>query len=698
MKSLMSEQSKIYYALYFLMVATGANAQESPSSTPPMGIEVAEEAIAAQLVSVGTDRRQSEKTAPAVTSVVTARQIREMGARDLFDVLRTIPGFFLGQTAFGIDSMISVRGFTSSFNQTLLVMLDGVPQNDILFGNRFSALGNIPLDMIERIEVMRGPGSALYGADAYSAAINILTYRIPPTDSKATVAVGSNRTRDARLFGGGRRGAIRWVGGIEYSETDGDEPYVRADSQTVLDGLFGTHASLAPGWGNTHQQRMGGLFNLTIDALELMLRFSQNRRMGMLTGAAGALDPIGHTDTSLLEGSARWGIQGKDWLINATLTGGSLSYQLHNVSYFPDDAFGGLFPDGVRANEKSRQNRVRFQGKTEYSGWAGHTVSAGLGIEYSQFDLQHESRNYFIEDGLIVPLGTFRDITEPALLSFNQSAYSNDLQFVYVQDEWAIWRDWILTWGVRYDDYSDFGTILSPRIGLVWNVNSDLTLKGLYGRGFRGSSLLDREAQNVPTVTGNSHLRPEKLDSFEWILDYRPRTDVVARLNLFYQQTTDQIRLQNSGGYEYRPENVGQQKGHGLELEGRWAISPQTELYGSYAYQKNTDETTGADAGYSPHHLALIQFKHQTGPWLFSLQGRYVGGRDRLAEDPLPRAATYGFVDALVRYPLSPGLEIGMNVRNLFDKRVEDARAGTGFPIDLPLSGRTVYFSLTQAF
>lgn len=88
--------------------------------------------------------------------------------------------------------------------------------------------------------------------------------------------------------------------------------------------------------------------------------------------------------------------------------------------------------------------------------------------------------------------------------------------------------------GLRYDHYSDYGDILSPRIGLVWSLpGTDLTLKALYGRGFRGTSLLDREAINVPSIRGNSTLKPEKLDSYELVFDYRPRDDFLARLNLF---------------------------------------------------------------------------------------------------------------------------------------------------------------------
>lgn len=657
-----------------------------------------EEELTDNFISIATGHSQTAQSAPAVTSVITAQRIKDLGARNLFDVLRTVPGFFLGRPAIGGDPAVSVRGFSSSFNQTLLVLLDGVPQTEQVFGNRFSQLGLVPLDMIERIEIMRGPGSALYGADAYSAVINIITRRAPPEKTQLTLAGGTDATRDFRLLSGGRAGAFNVVGGLEFQETNGDEPLVRADTQTVIDRLFGTRASLAPGTANTHQQRLGGHVNLTGDALGWSLRFSQSRDMGLFTGLAGALDPTGHIDTSIVESQLTWRTEGPNGSMQFGVDGAYLKYHLHDIQYFPAGAFGGLFPDGVRADTAFSEQRIRLHGKGEYTGLPHHRLSVGGGLDSAKTRLEHENRNFNVVDGQVVPIGPFQPIRASDQLGLNGIAFANDLQFAYLQDEWNFSPDWTLTWGVRYDHYSDFGDIISPRVALVWVATPTLSVKSFYGRGFRGPSLVDREARNIPSLIGNPDLRPEKLDSFEIAFDYRPRSDLTARLNLYTQKTVDQIRLQNSGGFEYRPENVGQQKGHGLELEGWWDLDPRTRLYAAYAYQDSTDETTGQDAGYTPHHLFFARLQRRQPPWFFSLQGRYVGTRDRLAEDPLPRAETYGFLDALVQYQWSRSLEVGLDVRNLLNKDAKDARFGTSFPGDTPLPGRTFYLSLTGFF
>ena len=646
-------------------------------------------------VSIATGYRQSVQTAPAVTSVVTAQQIRDRGARTIVEILEFIPGFFMGRTAHSIEPIVAVRGFTSPYNQTLLVMLDGIPQTESVFGDRLAMLGLVPLDIIDRVEIMRGPGSALYGADAYSAVVNIITRRTPPEQTQITLGAGSQQTRNARLLGGGSVSETRIVGAVEYRETDGDAPWIAADVQTNLDAWMGTHASLAPSRANTSIGQLGAHLNVTGQNMSLMLRTALSRDQGMGVGLAGALDPFGQIDATTVEGQLETHTQGPDWKATGTLNGTLFQYRLNNVHYFPPGAFGG-FPDGVIANTDFEEHRLRLQGRLEYTGLATHHLAIGAGVETGRTRLRSESRNYRLSEGLPIPIGPVQDTRDDP--SLGAVAYTHDLQFIDVQDAWTLHPDWTLTAGVRYDHYTDFGDLVNPRMALVWDTSAYLTSKLLYGRGFRGPSLLDAEARQIPALLGNPDLKPETLDSLELAFDYRPRADVWARLNLYYQQTEDQIRVQDTEGPSSQPENVGQQKGHGAELELEWDLDRRTQLYGAYAYQDNTDETTGQDAGYTPHHLWLARLQHRRPPWLFSIQGRYVGRRDRIAEDPRPSADTYGILDTLVRYESTHGWSADFEVRNFFDTEADEAGFGTAFPGDLPIPGRTFFFYVTTQF
>ena len=118
---------------------------------------------------------------------------------------------------------------------------------------------------------------------------------------------------------------------------------------------------------------------------------------------------------------------------------------------------------------------------------------------------------------------------------------SRNILSSFVQDEWQITKDWQLTAGVRYDNYSDFGNTVNPRAALVWNVNEQFTTKLLYGKAFRAPSFAEQSQQNNPTLLGNKNLKPEKINTFEWAVDYRPFSSVRTAANLYYYQIKDLI-------------------------------------------------------------------------------------------------------------------------------------------------------------
>ena len=664
---------------------------------PIFGPYPTEREAVADNVSVASGYRQSLQSAPAVTSVITAEQIKNTGARDLYDVLRTVPGFFLAQNVSGIEPIIVVRGFWSSFNQNILILLDGVPQTNPLSGDRLAVLGLVPLDSIERIEIMRGPGSALYGADAYSAVIDIITHRTRPDATHLTLGGGSQQTYDARWLSGGRAGPFDMVGALEYKVSDGPAPLITADSQTRLDALFGTDASHAPGPANTNQRLFGALLNMTRDDMAFMLRTSLNRDLGMGVGLAGALDPDGAIDTNTFEGRFEWKTDQAPWKAMILLDHLFHQILLKNAHYFPPGA-SERFPEGLITQSDTQLHTTRLESVVEYTGWPTHHFSFGLGAETGRTKQNAESRNFTLSNDMLIPLGYVQAITDPDLLTFGARTFSHDLHFAYLQDAWNFNPDWVLTWGVRYDHYAALGGQINPRLALVWDTSPYLTTKLIYGRGFRAPSLVDTQSRQSPILTGNPDLKPERIESLELAFDYRMRYDLLTRLNLFYQKTDDQIRLLYPGGLTLAPTNAAQQIGHGLEWEVQWEIDPRTQFYGNYSYQNNEDQTTHTDSGYGPHHLLLARLQRHQTPWFFSLQARYVGRRARSFTDPRPRTEPYTVIDGLVRYEIAPDVEVQFDVRTVLDVDAVDDSPGTLLPSDLPVPGRTYYFTLFSRF
>ena len=151
-------------------------------------------------MTIATGRAHAYRTAPAVATVITAEDIRNGGFRTVVEALRLVPGFHQGWSSSYFPNL-TVRGFSGLWSGNVLVLLDGMAQSDLLMGNPFGVLGTIPLDVIDRIEVTRGPGSSVFGADAFSAVVNVIT-RKTADQARVTLSGGSERTADGRVLVG----------------------------------------------------------------------------------------------------------------------------------------------------------------------------------------------------------------------------------------------------------------------------------------------------------------------------------------------------------------------------------------------------------------------------------------------------------------------------------------------------------------
>ncbi|MGD8914058.1 MAG: TonB-dependent receptor [Candidatus Thiodiazotropha sp.] len=648
-----------------------------------------------ETVSIATGMERPIITAPAVASVFDAKYIRDSGARDLTDILNMVPGIHVGVSTINYAPIYSTRGFSSTANKNILIMIDGIPKDELLFGYKILALGKVPIDIIDRVEVSRGPGSALWGADAFSAVVNIITKTKVPEDSSITISGGSYNTRNVRMFTGTNMENFDITTAFEHSKTDGHEPTIFRDKQTLLDEQLGTDASLAPGKASTDTEGAGMQINLSDEHSQLGIR-AYHTNLGMGIGMTAALDPYGDIESEGIEAWYKYSDSiTQDIGISSTLSYSQSNQTSENLHFFPPGAFF-VFPDGVILNEENRQSFARLNTALRYSGADKHFLTLGLGGESAKIKSVDESRNYDASNGLLVPIDMHDTLSDPVL---GEKEFTRNLMFTYLQDEWTLDPDWNFTFGIRYDDYRDFGTVTTQRAVLQWNTTYAMTTKLLYGRGYRTLSFLSTQSRNIPAIEGNPELKPEKFDQIQLAFDYRPRPYINLRLDIFYHKTIDQIRQKSAEGLGIRAENSGDQTGRGMEVEIWWDINTRTKLYSFYAYQDNTEKALNEDTGYAPHHkiFGLIQHERPSG-WFFNSKVTYVGSRDRIPNDDRPDAETYAFVDILMRKELSKQFEVSLEIRNIFNEDAEEASFGVAFPGDMPLPGRNYYLMLSSRF
>ncbi|MEZ5482832.1 MAG: TonB-dependent receptor plug domain-containing protein [Porticoccaceae bacterium] len=215
-----------------------------------------------EMISIATGYSKAISKAPAVASVITSEDIKRMGATDIDMVLETIPGLHVARDVVAHNPIYTFRGIYADFNPQVLMLINGVPVTNLFHGDRNLVWGGMPVQAIERIEVIRGPGSAIYGADAFAGVINVVTKG--PEDISGVssgIRYGSFRTKDAWLSVGDSAGGVKYSAVIEMHKTEGQDEKIEADAQSLLDMLSGTNASYAPESMNLGRESWDAGFN-----------------------------------------------------------------------------------------------------------------------------------------------------------------------------------------------------------------------------------------------------------------------------------------------------------------------------------------------------------------------------------------------------------------------------------------------------
>jgi iron complex outermembrane receptor protein len=643
-------------------------------------------------VSIATGTKQLLRKAPSTASVITAEDIAAMGARTLSEVLEAVPGMHVSRSRLitSYPPSYGMRGILSDSAPHVLTMINGIPRTSVYLGNPDEFPVELPIENIARIEVIRGPGSAVYGADAFAGTVNIITKTAGEiSGSSFGVRAGSFDTWDSWLQHGSKQGALEIATFLKIGSTNGQQRTVRTDAQSGIDALgFAPAASLAPGSVNLGHDDIDGQIDLAYEKFRLRAAYVLRDNVETGAGAAAALDPIGRIRSERFSSDLSWSDAAFARDLGLTLQAAFMHLSNETTTplmIFPKGAFFGTFPNGMIGAPDKSERQARLSASTVYSGFADHRLRFGLGHDELEIYKTSETKNFALTTGLPAPLPMYSASGSNLFLS----PQKRKVNYIYVQDEWSFARDWTLTGGVRHDHYSDFGGTTNPRVALVWEARQDLTAKLMYGSAFRAPSFVEQYATGNPVALGNSSLTPEKISTFEGVLTWQARHNLLASLSIFQHKISDIIALTGS-----TYQNTGKQDGNGGELELTWDPLPSLRLSGNYAYQKNTDQTTKRDSGYAPHHHLYTRVDWRFMPGLLaSSQLNWVADRKRAAGDTRPDVSDYTSVDLTLRTDQpKQGWDFALSLRNAFNADIrEPTKLGSGITFDLPMPGRTYW-------
>lgn len=684
-------------------------------------------------ISIATGQQQSIAEAPAVATVITAQQIEAMGAANLDQVLETVPGLHVALSSTRFSPIYSMRGIHTDKNPQVLMLVNGVPLTQSYFGDR-GARNTLPVSNIARVEVIRGPGSAVYGADAFAGVINVITKKREQIGgTQLGFRGGSFGTLEGWLLNGSRWGEVDFTLSLNLLKTNGDGGRViDADSQSTLDGRLGTSASLAPDAADTDETRS----DLRVEFAWNGWAFSAwNWRQGggVGPGLALALDHGGAAETNnyLIDLSYRNAKAIDNWEFEAKLSYTDINTKSEQT-LFPagavlplgddgnlniDNIIGlALFSNGMIGNPEIYEEHQRFDGSAFYTGFSRHNIRMAAGLSAANVHGE-ETKNY--GPGVVDPVLPFQ-VIDGSLTSVTGTPYnfipdeSREVYYGSLQDEWSIAADWNLTVGVRYDHYSDFGSTVNPRAALVWNARQELTAKLLYGRAFRAPSFAELFVVNNPIALGNASLDPETINTYELAFDYRPAYNLRTGLNLFYYQIEDLIRFlpdiidaKSAASGARRAQNSGSQTGYGFELEAEWHVTSSLALTGHYAYQDSRYDDLDSDVGHAPGHQFYGDIRWAFArDWEVNGQAKWVGDRQRDPGDQRPSIDNYALSSlTLRRSNIVNHLDLSLVVDNLFNADAyepspgsADIPGGSLVPGDFPLAARGIYVKIGYRF
>lgn len=649
------------------------------------------EELMATKVTISTHAEQALSKAPSVVSVITEEDIKATGSTNITEILQSVPGIYINNNLFGFRPRVTFRGAATT--QTLL-MVNGAPMRDLVWSSGIFWKG-LTTSMIKRIEIIRGPGSALFGSDASAGVINIITKTAGKIDpSEAGLRAGSFDTQAAWLQHGESRGGFDIGFTAEKSHTGGHNPFIPVDGQTVKDQVFGTRVSYAPGHAYYGYDNEDIRFSVGKGNWRLLADYVRHSNLGIGLTGGGVLDPLtrgsdSRFDTALLYNNKEFS---GDWGLNAELRYYHLDYSsgdgfLENPPGFTDAT--GTYTNGVVNQMRSAQRGFGVEVSGLYSGLK--TQSIRLGGGYKSDNL------YFVEQ--FINKGTGPDgspiLTTDQMVDVSDSPYAfapeknRQIRYLFLQDVWTISNNLELTAGARYDHYSDFGGALNPRLAMVWQSTDRLTTKLMYGEAFRAPSYLELYALTAAT-TPNPDLVPEKSRTWDLSFSYAASKDLTLGLDFYQFEQFDLIATDPSKQYQYR--NVGSNTTRGVEMGAQWQASKKLRLSGNLA---SRDETLLFNS--VPKQSAYLRADWAFMPnWNFNLQANWVGKRKLLPDDPHAPLDAYALVDTTLRYAHRKEWEFAASVRNLFDK---DAREYSSRIVNnLPLPGRSFYAEMRYRF
>lgn len=616
-----------------------------------------------------SERLQPVTEAPASVSFITAEEISRYGYRTLADILRGVRGMYVSDDR--NYSLLGTRGFAKpgDYNSRILLLVNGHRVNDNIFGQaEVGAEFGMDPATFERVEVIRGPASSLYGDSALFAVVNVITKTGASLGAPAitfeggTLGSGLVRGTFGRVWRGvdlalaGTYENSRGLKTIYYPEFDAPETNNGVAEKLDGEGVKQFYSRLA--FKDLTFTGTYGTRRREVSTASFQTFFNEQEFPEETTDR--------HT---LLDAQYARTINGT----RLTLRG---SYDRFTYdALYPREEEDQDYPNPTYIDGLG--TRVTFSGGVTRALPGRQTLTAGA-----------EVINNLSQDQTA-------NATNPAY-ELLDSRWSSKQLAVYAQDEIKLGRWFILNGGLRFDSYEDFDRV-SPRAAAIFLPSALESFKYLFGRAFRAPN---RSELNT-TYYGDRvlDLRPESIDTHELVWE-RYTQDWLRTATSLYWYKAEQLVTQ-----VFDPEaltmvsfvNQGRVRAKGLEFEAQMRLKGESRALVSYAVQRAEEEDTGEELANSPRHVAKgrISFAGPTRGSFISAEAQYHSSRKTVLGGEVDGATLFNLT---LTQPIGPRVELFATVRNLFDADYADPASDQHVQETIPQNGRTARIGLRWTF
>jgi outer membrane receptor for ferrienterochelin and colicins len=662
-----------------LVLATLGHAQPSTEATPDVSATPAHDSLDLdfeELMNVkvygASQYAQKVTEAPASVTIITADEIKKYGYRTLADILQSVNGFYV--TNDRSYSYVGVRGFNrpGDYNSRVLLLVDGHRLNDNLYDQ--AGVGTespIDIDLIDRVEIIRGPSSSLYGTNAVFGVINVIMKRGRDLNgTELSTEVGGYHSYKGRVTYGKRLSSDLEVlvsGAFYDSQGHRRLFYKEYDDSTTNSGVTRRADS---------QQSYNLFAKFTLRDLTLVGGYSGREKV-VPTAPFGTVFPTTQTTDHDEHGYIDLKYEkeiAKGWELVTRLYYDRYYYRGNFLYDYSETTEPELVLNQDHHVGEWWGSEVRLSKRL----WQKHRVT--LGAEY---------RDNFRRE--------FNNTDQNPFLSYLKTNKGSRNWAVFLQDEFSILDNLILNGSARYDYYDSFGGTVSPRVALIYN-RWNTTFKLIYGQAFRAPNAYE-QIYVAPGFKSNLTLDPEKITTYEAVIERTLGKNLRASMAGYYY-TIDGLISQGEDPADgllvfTNTESIAA-KGIELGLDGHWRSGLVGRL--SYAIQKTNNHDTGRQLTNSPQHMAkwnvivpLLSDKLFAG-----IEARYLSSRVTLKGK---NAGDYFVTNlTLFSHNVFSGAEMSASIYNLFGERYGDPGSEEHAQDTIRQNGRTFMLRLKYAF